>query len=54
MAQRKGIKKIIVVGEGFPRESCLNVVQSLKVIRANVSPSINLDRINTYWQNFKK
>ena len=51
MAQRKGIKKIIVVGEGFPRESCLNVVQSLKVIRANVSPSINLDRINTfYWQ----
>jgi hypothetical protein len=56
MAERVGIKKIIVVGEGLPRENCLNITQNLNVIRYNVTPSINLNRINTfYWLGeFKK
>lgn len=56
MAKRIRINKILVVGEGFPRENCLNIGYGQKIVRTNVSPSINLDRINTmYWQgDFKK
>lgn len=51
MAKRNAVKRIFVVGEGFPREICLDITKSFELVRVNVSPTINLNRLNTfYWK----
>lgn len=46
--KRNSIIKIHVPSEGFTRENCLAAFYKGKLIRKNVSPSVNLNRLNTF------
>ena len=46
--KRNSIIEIHVPSEGFTRENCLAAFYKDKLIRKNVSPSVNLNRLNTF------
>jgi hypothetical protein len=48
MLSKTGLTSLHVPGEGFPRENCLFHFLSDRVTFYNESPSINLERLNTF------